>query len=248
LLPHFLAHYTRLGVNPILVSVRSRQRDGLYEAALRHAAPFPARVYWFAADYFADSNKAEAQQAILQQNGLEPDDYVMHLDLDEFHEYPAPLAEIVRLMNARDDWALRGWMLDRVAADGTLAPIAAAPSLGEQFPVGCDLTRVVLRGWTQKIVLCRGRVQLQGGVNHDTCNAWYDAVPVGQPDQYIVHHFKWTRGREQLLRDRVAEAAVAQGYADECRRFLDYYQAYGRIDLGDPTLRARRLGALPYHD
>jgi hypothetical protein len=248
LLPHFLTHYTRLGVQKILVAVRSRQCDDLYEAAQRHAEGFPARVCWFASERFADSDKSEVEQSLLRSNGLEADDYVMHLDLDEFQEYPAQLAEIVRVMNERDDWALRGWILDRIAADGTLAPVCPAPSIGEQFPVGCDLTSALLGGWTQKIVLCRGRVQLQGGVRHDTCNAWYDAVPVGRGHDYVVHHFKWTHGRDQLLRTRLSEAAIGPAYANECRRFLEYFKSHGRIDLSDTTLRARSLGALPYHD
>jgi hypothetical protein len=246
LLAHFLDHYTRLGVHRILVSVRSAEQGELYESAVRHAAPFDARVYWNPAQRFMDSDKAEIEQSIIEQNGVQPDDYVMHLDLDEFHEYPAPLAEIVRIMNQRDAWAVRGWLLDRVAEDGALAPIRSAPSIGEQFPIGCDLTNGVLKGWTQKIVLCRGRVQLQGGVNHDTCNARYDDVPVGNADQYSVHHFKWTHGVDERLRGRLAHGAFAQCYIEECQRFLDHYEARGRIDVRSEALRPRRLGALKY--
>jgi hypothetical protein len=246
LLPHFLAHYTRLGVERILVVVRDRERDGVYNAALAHAGPFPADVSWFAAERFADSDKADVEQLVLRENGLQPDDYVMHLDLDEFQAYPAPLAEIVRLMNRRDDWAMRGWIVDRVAEDGSLAPIRPAPSLGEQFPIGCDATAALLGGWTQKIVLCRGRVRLQGGVRHDTCNAWYDAVPVGRPEDYAVHHFKWTAGLDARLQERLARAAIGPAYVRECLRFLEHYRTRGRINLGDPALRPRRLGPLSY--
>jgi hypothetical protein len=246
LIPHFLEHYTRLGVHQILAVVRTPDRGELYDVALAYSRPYPATVFWVATDRFADSNKAEVEQALLRENGLEPDDYVMHLDLDEFQEYPAPLAEVVRLMNDADDWALRGWILDRVAEDGSLAPVCSTPSIGEQFPIGCDLTAVVLGGWTQKIVLCRGRVQLQGGVRHDTCNAWYDRVPVGRPDQYLVHHFKWLRGLDQRLRNRLATAAIGPAYERECRRFLGYFECSERIDVYDLAIRPRRLGALTY--
>src|SRR5262245_61585227 len=84
LLPHFLDHYTRLGVHRILVAVRSRERADLYDAALGHAGVVPASVYWFASERFADSDKADVEQVLLQRNEVEPDDYVMHLDLDEF--------------------------------------------------------------------------------------------------------------------------------------------------------------------
>ena len=246
LLPHFLEHYTRLGVDRILVVARTSEPDRLLSRAVEQARPFPAEVSWFRSDYFADSDKSEVESRVLRDNGVEPDDYVMHVDLDEFHEYPAPLGEIVSQMNRDDDWALRGWFLDRVAVGGVLAPIRPSPSIGEQFPIGCDLTEGLLRGWTQKIMLCRGRVELQGGVNHDTWNARYDRVPIGRPEDYVVHHFKWTEGVDARLRARLEKAAISGGYADECRRFLESFRATGRIDLSDPLLMPRRRGVLAY--
>ena len=243
LLPHFLDHYARLGVHRILVVARG---EGVGDAARAAARPFPAAVEDVPAAVFADSDKAEVEQAVLRAHGLEPDDYVMHLDLDEFQQYPAPLAEVVRRMNEADDWALRGWIVDRVAADGSLAAVRPTPSIGEQFPVGCDLTEIVLRAWTQKIVLCRGRVRLQGGVRHDTWNAWYERVPVGRSEDYVVHHFKWLRGLDDRLRARLERSAIGPAYAAECRRFLDYYAAGGRIDVTDPAIRPRWLGPLRY--
>ncbi len=241
--PRSLQH-AAVGVHQILVSVRSAEQGELYDSAVSHASHFDARVYWTSAQRFADSDKSEVEQTILEKNGVEPDDYVMHLDMDEFHEYPASLAEIVRIMNRREAWALRGWILDRVAEDGTLAPIRSSPSIGEQFPIGCDFTSSVLKGWTQKIVLCRGRVQLQGGVNHDTCNAWYDEIPIGHGNQYLVHHFKWTQGVDERLRSRLAQAAISPCYSNECRRFLDHYDVRRRIDVRSAALRPRWLGAL----
>jgi len=95
-------------------------------------------------------------------------------------------------------------------------------------------------------MLCRGRVELQGGVRHDTWNAHYQRVPVGRPEDYVVHHFKWTAGLERRLRDRLERGAIGPAYIRECRRFLDYFQDHGRIDLGNPTFRARWLGVLTY--
>ncbi len=246
LLPHFLDHYTRLGVDRILVVVRTRDRDDLFSRAVAQARSYPAEVSWFPSDYFADSDKADVEAMVLSDNGVEPDDYVMHLDLDEFHEYPAPLATIVAEMNRHDDWALRGWLVDRIAEGGRLAPIRPAPSIGEQFPIASHLTDRLLCGWTQKIMLCRGRVELHGGVNHDTCNAHYDRVPIGSPGDYIVHHFKWTEGVDSRLQARLERAAIGEIYADECRRFLASYRANGQIDLSDPLLESRFLGALSY--
>jgi hypothetical protein len=246
LVPHFLAHYTRLGVHRILLVVRTPHQGEILSATLEQAKSYGANVYWFSAARFADSDKADVERFVLRENTVEPDDYVMHLDLDEFQEYPAPLSEIVATMNQADDWALRGWIVDRVAERGVLASIRSVPSIGEQYPIGCDLTQKFLRAWTQKIVLCRGRVQLQGGARHDTCNAYYDRVPVGRPEEYLVHHFKWTAGLLDRIRERLHTAALGSAYERECLRFLKYFDSVGRIDLSDPAIRARRLGAMNY--
>jgi len=246
LLPHFLDHYTRLGVSQILIVVRTRECADVFREAVEQARDYPATVAWSRSDFFADSDKAEVQSRVLREHGVERDDYVMHLDLDEFHEYPAPLAKIVAMMNRHDDWALRGWLLDRVAEGGVLAPIRREPSLGEQFPIGCDLSDKLLRAWTQKIMLCRGRVELQGGVNHDTCNAYYNRVPEGDASDYRVHHFKWTEGIDARLQDRLETAALGENYRHECRRFLDSLRATRRIDLGHPLLNPQWRGSLSY--
>lgn len=244
LLPHFLSHYFELGVHRILVVVRSATRDELYDAAMSEAECYPASVYWFSATVFSDGDKADVEQGVLQANAVQPDDYVMHLDLDEFQEYPAPLSVIVQKMNAHNDWALRGWIVDRVAEDGNLAALSRTPSIGEQYPVAFAASEQLLNAWTQKIVLCRGRVRLQGGVRHDTENARYDRVPIGMPHQYVVHHFKWLLGLDRRLEQRLADGSLGGKYASECRKFLDYYRRHGRIDLSDARLKPRRLGAL----
>jgi len=246
LIPHFLAHYTRLGVHRILLVVRTPKQNDILFSALEHAKGYDANVYWFSAARFADSDKADVEQFVLRETGVGPNDYIMHLDVDEFQEYPAPLCDIVTAMNQADDWALRGWVVDRVAEGGVLAPIRSVPSIGEQYPFGCDLTLEVLRAWTQKIVLCRGRVRLQGGVCHDTWNAYYERVPVGRPDEYLVHHFKWTAGLLDRIRERLRTAALGSAYERECQRILNYFDSTGTIDLSDPALRSRRLGAMNY--
>jgi hypothetical protein len=247
LLPHFLSHYSRLGVDHIFVSIRTPIRNALYETAAAVAQCFPATIHWIACEQFSDSDKAEVEQVILRQNDVQPDDYIMHLDLDEFQEYPVPVIEVVRQMNVCDDWALRGWIVDRVAEGGWLVPVLPEPSIGEQFPIGCAVSQILLHAWTQKIILCRHRVQLEGGVRHDTLNARYDRVPVGQSEQYIVHHFKWVRGLDKRIEERLTRALIGGKYAAECRQFLNYYRTHGRIDLLDSRLGARYLGPLRYN-
>ncbi|AMV40975.1 hypothetical protein [Planctomyces sp. SH-PL62] len=244
LLPHFLEHYDRLGVRRTFVVVRTPTRGALAARAAEAAAGRPAAATWVECDRFADPEKAAVEERVLRAAGVDADDFVMRLDLDEFHEYPAPLAEVVGPLGRRRDRAVRGRLVDRVAEGGVLAPVRPDPDLGLQFPIGCELTGGALGGWTQKVMICRAGARLRGGVNHDALGVSYEPPPAGPGDGYLVHHFKWTEGVASRLRSRLGEADVGPEYRRECRRFLELAGGAGRIDLSDASLLARRLGPL----
>ena len=234
---HFLRHYAQMGVTQILLSVRS---SDCYDSLLPHANRYPAKVVHTPAEFFADSDKATVQETLLNRAGVRDDDYVMRPDLDEFADFPSPLNEIIGRMNATNCWAIRAWMVDRVAADGRLPPVRLEPSICEQFPILADVTNQIVRGWTQKIPLCRGRVRLKGGCAHDTWNATYDTVPIGSPNQYITNHFKWTAGILEVLKTRLTQPGTNEGYKRECRRFIEHYEKHGRIKL--EAIKSRHAG------
>jgi hypothetical protein len=246
LLPHFLDHYARLGVERIFLVVRSLTPDELLQRTRRLCESYPAEVAWYQCSHFEDIDKATVETRVLRQSGVDADDYVMHLDLDEFHEYPVPLQDLVRLMNRRRAKAVRGTMLDRVTCDGSLAPIRLGVELGEQFPIGCDLTRSLLLGWTQKIMLCAAHLELRDGVNHTTQTPCRQLSATDHLANFLVHHFKWTSGLTDRIRARLRTAVVSSQYRDECHRLLDAFGALGRIDLTDPKLNPRTIGALRY--
>lgn len=50
-----------------------------------------------------------------------------------------------------------GTLLDRLAPEGRLAPIAAAPSLPAQFPLGCRVVKKLYEGWDFKVVAFKVR-------------------------------------------------------------------------------------------
>ncbi len=243
LLPHFLEHYARLGVRMMLVSVRDEEA---YERVRTLATDYPARIVYTPAAFFADSDKAAVEAALVDTETDDPDAYVMHLDLDEFQEYPAPLRAVVAEMNRHEDWAIRGWIVDRLAPGGELSPVRSSPTIFEQFPVEAHVSANLLGAWTQKIMLCRKRVRLKGGCRHDTENAYYDRVPIGDGGQYRVLHFKWLAGLAERLERRLNEPGTGGPYQRECRAFLDHYRRHGRIDLTAPGLHPRLVGAFDY--
>ncbi len=66
------------------------------------------------------------------------DAYVLRLDLDEFHVYPAPIREVVSRMAAQGKPAILGYFRDRLKLNGEQSRVLLTPvdgsDLGEQFP------------------------------------------------------------------------------------------------------------------
>jgi len=235
LLPHFLAHYQRLGATQVIVSVRNAE-------ILNHAEhtcgswPFAACTYTVS-QRFADSDKRLVELGLLDQFGVGQNDWVSHADVDEFHEYPRALAEIIRNMNTHNDWALRGWVVDRLAENGELRTVFPQPNIFEQFPYSGNVTRFIGAS-TQKIMLARRRVRLAGWCAHDTENAYYDRVPFA--GEYIVWHFKWIAGLVERLQARMVRDQFAGCYQHECQTAIGYILANdGRI-ADNPTIQMQR--------
>ncbi|MGO9113219.1 MAG: hypothetical protein ACLP9L_28630 [Thermoguttaceae bacterium] len=233
LVPHFIKHYAALGVDAILLAAHER----VCHDVLHFASGYPAFVFPFRRGHFDCMQKHAMEKTLVNFFDAGPDDYIIYCDIDEFQEYPAPLKEIVRIMDERNLWALRGYFLDRLAADGRLPAVRPAPDIFLQYPIRCRLTRNLLHASDQKIMICRGRVDLNSG-HHDTFNAYYDAVPVA--GDYVVHHFKWTNGLLERMRARLAIATINPMYAEECRRTLALYDPQRGFDLSDS-----RIGIIP---
>lgn len=96
------------------------------------------------------------------------------------HTYPTPHSSthpstplsllrdaIAEISQRSDPWAtyLRGRLVDRVAADGSLAPVAqpmgdsqaGVPPIFQQFPLQCSVAAKLYKGWDTKIVAYRVR-------------------------------------------------------------------------------------------
>lgn len=224
LLPHFISHYQKLGINHLVVSARTLD---FYESAKMSANDF-VDIRYTPSEHFADSDKSLVELSILNGMNLNPDDWIMHLDLDEFQEYPAPIPDIIDVMNKKNDWAIRGWIKDRVSKDGVIpARIDPDIDIRRQFPIVSDFSEKVLNAWTQKIVLCRKKVTLQGHVRHTPSNANISSPPIGRGSDYIVHHYKWHGEIVRHLRQRAegSEGKYGSSYINECRAATRYFNA-----------------------
>ena len=229
LVPHFLRHYAALGVDTILIAAH----DSVYKAVAATAQGFPAFVDRVECAHFDCAQKLSFEKELLARHGAGPGDFVIYCDIDEFHEYPAPLAEIMRRMAENDIAAVRGQFVDRLARDGRLASIQSTTDLFSQFPIACRVSRDILQAFDEKIMLCRGWVSINSG-HHKSLNASCGPAPV--PGNYFVHHFKWTAGLIARLRKRLAQGNVGEDYIRECNALFEICGDDRGFDLGDVQL------------
>lgn len=254
LLEHWLWYYTSLGVDQCFVIAASFHDQNLLNGQsftaniLPHVIDivrrYPARVFPVECDEYHTMYTEKLRNRVLQWCNLRPDDWIIYADLDEFYEYPVPLRELIRIMEEANDWAIHGYIIDRVAEDGNLKQIEPLPhNIGSQFPIGCKLTGKIFRANTRKIMLANGRVRVNAAHDNTYVGRWH-RVPVGTLDQYIAHHFRWTKGLVKRLESRLNGKGVGDIYRSEIRRFFEYWKKYGKINLSDPTIEARWLGVL----
>ena len=93
LLPHWLAHYTKLGADRIVLAVVD-PADANVEAEIQRCAKrWTFDRFATRREMLQDHLGEEVHRAVLRQAGAQPEDWVLHTDLDEFHEFPAPCAK-----------------------------------------------------------------------------------------------------------------------------------------------------------
>jgi len=230
LLPHWLTHYLRLGADRLLIGVYDDVSPEARAAIERFTAGFPATIFSQTWSGNHELVQEDQRRSACRVAGASPGTWIVHTDLDEFHEFPAPLPETVAAAEARNFNVIFGQFLDRVAGDGSLPPIQPAPSIWEQFPVKCHLTAKILRGCTRKVMLAKFHAPC--GPGHHNANNMRVGFPIGAAHQYIVHHFKWHRDVIERLLWGMSQPNANVIWKSEGRTFLKWLKSNNwRIDL-----------------
>ncbi|MFF3991591.1 glycosyltransferase family 2 protein [Streptomyces sp. NPDC001797] len=174
-----------------------------------------------------------------------PNDWWVVADLDEFHVYDRPLADVIAACEAGGYDYVKGALLDRVAADGSLTALKPNQSIWVQYPLAGLVTLRLPGAGSSKVTLARGDVRLHLG-QHGAETGRLMPAEKAFPQ---VHHFKWNDSVLARLVQR--EQAYSSGdwhltypdTVDESRRMLQHLQAHGgRIDISAQELLLHRCG------
>mmetsp|Transcript_65786 Transcript_65786/g.208213 ORF Transcript_65786/g.208213 Transcript_65786/m.208213 type:complete len:383 (-) Transcript_65786:38-1186(-) len=169
MLPHWIKHYTGLGIarSRFLVIVNSNVEkypggEGLREVkAILDGEHIRYKLYL---EQYSSEKLYSLRLGIMAQVPVE--DWIVHADSDEFHDFGVPsVVDYLADMDKRGVNEVRGYYTDRVARGGVLRKIEAAPSWQEQFPLKCQVIKNVAKGRDNKAMAYRGYWRTDRG-NH----------------------------------------------------------------------------------
>jgi hypothetical protein len=242
LLAHLIDHYRALGVESFFLIRHAESTDEpAYEEIAHHARAAGVPLHRTHIGPWNDNDHGRLMTDAMNEH---PDDWYILADLDEFHVYDRPLADLVALCEREGKQHVCGCYVDRVGPNGTLAPVGSGP-LWPQYPLGGAITSRLVPAPSVKVGLALGRVGTGGG---------HHGVPgsTGLPREssYIqVHHFKWTGSLPARMRRRVERYETGQwelvypSVIDEAKRLLVYLDSHdGRVDVSDERLLVGACG------
>lgn len=224
-LPQFVAHYRSLGVEQFLLTL---QQDPALDQASRQAnhRRFKSTLdglgialsFELLEPY--DSMSLTRHHERISDQFVSEDDWMVWCDSDEFQLYPAPLRDLIAECVEEGVQAISGFLIDRIAADGSLPAFDPAQSIWSLYPYCCNVTAEIAHGVTRKMALCGG------GVKPGLGNHYLREIELKtSATRWIqIHHFKWHSGVIAQLQYRVRpEWRSKCAWWIESQRMLDYF-------------------------
>jgi hypothetical protein len=218
LLPHFVKHYENVGVTEF------------------HIARPP--------HLHADIVRLGAGRRIVQHDGLDvedsflggvtavtamrervqkKDEWIVVVDLDEFVEFPSPVQEMAKRIEAEGANIARGIMFDRFARNGQPVGFDERSNLPELYPVRARFTSEVMRGVDYKGVMLKGHLKAIGAHHIFAEERLFS-------EMLEISHYKWND--LSLQRVRTAYDMLSAGsvkWAWQYKIILDHYERHGRF-------------------
>lgn len=144
LLRHFIKHYIDLGISPenfLFVLNVFKNKENLEKGMkiLDDFGIFPKDIWCYE---YESEEKWQRVHMILNKH-VGPNDWVIHPDSDEFHEYPLELNKILNICDLKQINAIQGFLIDRLSEDGKVKEIKEDENIFKQFPAKANLTKLI---------------------------------------------------------------------------------------------------------
>jgi tetratricopeptide (TPR) repeat protein len=246
LLPYWLDYYSKFNPDLLLIGIFDDVSPDVQGELDRLSGRWQFRTFRQKWKGTEELEQEEQRRAACLAAGADDHSWVTYTDLDEFHEYPLEPRRLIDAAESQDIAAIYGWLLDRVAQDGSFPPIplicgSGSLSLWNAFPLGCRMSGRLLRAPTRKVMMARFDVPVGSG-HHAAGNLLPHPIPHGRLEQYVVHHFKWHKAAIARLEWGLANAGCNPEWQRESKRFMNWLaQCNGKMRLDDPDLGGVRV-------
>ncbi|MAF24912.1 hypothetical protein CL634_04985 [bacterium] len=238
LLVHFIKHYRRLGIIDIAIILQSSIDGPHLSEAIAICYDHGIEPYELWIGEYTSQEMYERRMGAIQD--LNPD-WVIHADIDEFHEYPS---SIMRLITSKKYNAIQGVFVDRVSSDGSIIHIDSEKDIQEQFPIKCNFMKkwyygqyspptgtVKMMAYRPHLNVSRGGHAVDGGgviysMGYDL-SACLDIKTSERKRStpYKIHHFKWHGNILDKLKNRI-KVYKKHGYAwwETSQNTINYFE------------------------
>ena len=202
-IPHFLQHYSNMGVVSSRIYVDLLHDPALSDAGLNTAQQLfgavGAHVRVIAHPYTPDLQD-QAMISGLSKIPLHIEDWVVVADMDEFFTFGGSVEDAVSAMNAEGATYAVGEMLDHVAQGGKLTHIDNSTDIWAQFPLVCPIVSNIAKGLPAKVTIAKAYLRTGAGHHHivepHLAHAYFSDECVGVPCELVMKRYK-----QRTLRD-----------------------------------------------
>ena len=238
LTPSFIKHYEALGVTSIHCIINKNRHPYTVDQLQKYS-----KNTIFSIDKVIDE-EYDTQTFIehleqLKNELVDPHEWYMKVDLDEFVEFLTPLDVLLKNANAAGNDVIKGKWLDRIAEDGSLAIINPNKSIEEQFPLGGSISTALCQAVTHKSVVIKGnKLKLFAG-----CHFLDKEKP--HSTLATIHHYKWTSTLLPRMRQRADYyKKIGKFWWGESQNIFEYFSEHGKLDVNDPRFTLHKMYAI----
>lgn len=241
LLPYFLRHYIRWGVEHFIFSAYApdyarfgRILNVVADECKLGGAKF--QIGFHETEKPMDWRDRGLRVAEIANSHGWLSDWTLYPDLDEFAEFHLPLRKYLDALPEKVKVVSGEWV-DRIGPNGELVRIDPRKTLDEQFPLEGRLAKPLADSTTHVIVACRGVVPTRHHPDQEGCaSRGYRIASKAVP----VHHFRWNGAYRERMQQRLAHyRMIGMPNVPRMVRYMEYFNRHGRIQIEDPALKVQ---------
>ncbi len=227
MLYHMLNHYIDLVDNIYVIVYKNNNNPRLVEQVQEVLDNYKLKIHKVSEHPPYDWN--HVTELYNETKMLKPNDWWIVADDDELQFYPKPIDDIIQECEIKNYDFVTGGFLDRLGSGGTFPRLTKDSDLWETFPLAGFFREPISNACPNKIVLCKGNVQISSGQHYavfdgeDTYgDRWNHPNRYPVDDCFVqVHHFKWDYECYERLR-QVVMTKTDYSYHEEYKRMWDY--------------------------